>query len=147
MIIYDWVIFHYNPIEPPCFHLLITVSRELNHQLGRSGCWRPRYEIPSALADLELPRVVGYFAPTSGRWQILWDFGTHFFEIAKESRWETTGKCGLNGIYSWFMIAKLVNIAAILLWFMILTTRVFMGLINHLIPGEGAHILSITLLQ
>ena len=31
-------------------------------------------------------------------------------EIAKESRSQTIGKCGFNGIYSWFMIAKLVNI-------------------------------------
>jgi len=37
--------------------------------------------------------------------------------MAKENLEETIGKWGLNGIYSGFMIAKLVNITPISLWF------------------------------
>eukprot|EP00435_Cladocopium_sp_Y103_P021889 s1122_g5.t1 len=42
------------------------LSREIFERAMEARVHRePRYEIPSALADLELPQVVGYFAPTS----------------------------------------------------------------------------------
>lgn len=44
------------------------LSREIfERAMEARGHREPRYEIPSALADLELPQVVGYFAPSPGR--------------------------------------------------------------------------------
>ena len=44
------------------------------------------------------------------------------------------GKYGFNGIYSCFMIAKLVNITPISLWF-IVDVSILNGIINQLITG------------
>ena len=49
--------------------------------------------------------------------------------------WSNPEKWGFYGIYTWFMIAKLVNITPISLCFMIFITIVFMVFINQLITG------------